>query len=88
MIGTVEGGVLGRPLYDAIGIHEIDENVARRIAAAHDLHLLEEHRAALAIHVLALLELAGEAVRPLSAEQCAKAGTAARPVPPHSPAIR
>ena len=48
----------------AVGEHHVDEGVPLRIAAAHDLHLLEEQRAAQAEDVLTLLELLLDADRP------------------------
>src|ERR1041385_3688074 len=57
------GRVLRRALDDAVRVDHVDQHVPLRVAAAHDLHLLEEQRAALTEHVLALLELRLEADR-------------------------
>src|SRR5262245_28077056 len=58
------GRVLRRAFDEPVGIDHVDQHVALDVAAAHDLHLLEEQRAALAKNVLALLELGLDADRP------------------------
>src|SRR5262245_57112716 len=58
------GRVLRRAFDEAVGIHHVDQDVALDVAAAHDLHLLEEQRAAFAEDVVALLELGLDADRP------------------------
>ncbi len=53
-------GVLRRALDQLVGIDHVDQHIALGVAASHDLHLLEEQRAALAKHILAL----GKPLRP------------------------
>src|SRR5262245_39489091 len=57
------GGVFRRAFDQPVRIDHVDEHVALGVAAADDLHLLEEQRAALAEHVVALLQLVLEADR-------------------------
>src|SRR5216683_3101563 len=52
--------VLRRPLDQLVGIDHVDERVPLGVAAANDLHLLEEQRAPLPEHIVALLQLALE----------------------------
>src|SRR5262249_17516196 len=49
--------VLRRTFDQLIGINHVDQCIALRIATANNLHFLEEKRAALAEHVVALLQL-------------------------------
>src|SRR5271166_1143072 len=55
--------VLRRALDQLVRIDHVDQHVALGVAATHDLHLLEEQRAALPEHVVGLLQLALEADR-------------------------
>jgi hypothetical protein len=55
------GRVLRRPFDQLVRIDHIDEHVPLGVAAAHDLHLLEEQRTTLAKHVVALREFRLEA---------------------------
>src|SRR6185295_3422724 len=45
---------------ELVRVAQIDEHIALGIAAADDLHLLEEQRTPLAVNLIALLELALE----------------------------
>src|SRR5690606_1091653 len=56
--------VLRAAIDELVRIDEIDQHVARRVAAARDAHLLEPDRAALVEHLLALADLALEVDRP------------------------
>src|SRR5882757_1037872 len=58
------GGVFRRAVDQPVRIDHVDQHVALGIATAHDLHLLEEQRAALAEHVVALAHFILEADRP------------------------
>src|SRR5882757_6114347 len=57
------GRILRRAFDELVGIHHIDQYIPFGVAAADDLHLLEEQRAPLPKHVLALLRLGLEADR-------------------------
>src|SRR6266403_1952840 len=52
--------ILRRTFDQLVGIDHIDQHVALGVAAANDLHFLEERRTALPEHIVALLHLALE----------------------------
>src|SRR5689334_19489233 len=56
-------GIFRRALDQLVRVDHVDQHVALGVAAADDLHLLEEQRAALAEHVVALLQLVLESDR-------------------------
>src|SRR6185437_8459983 len=58
------GRILRRTFNHAVSVDHIDQHVSLSVAAAHDLHLLEKQRAALAKHVFALREFRLEMNRP------------------------
>src|SRR5215210_1933562 len=49
-------GILRRALDNAVAVDQINQHIALRVAAADDLHLLEEERPALAVDLVTLLE--------------------------------
>src|SRR5207247_8894754 len=49
--------VFRRTLDQLVRIDHVDQHIAPDVAAAHDLHLLEEQRAALPKHIVALRKL-------------------------------
>src|ERR1700690_3270841 len=57
------GRILGRTFDQPVRINHVDQNVPLCVAAAHDLHLLEEERAPLPEHVVALFHLVLETNR-------------------------
>src|SRR6202012_4098609 len=57
--------VLRRAVDELVGINHVNQYVPLGVTATHDLHLLEEHRAALPEHIAALLHLVLEMDRPV-----------------------
>src|SRR5258708_3204697 len=57
------GGILRRAVDQSVRIDHVDQHVPLGVAAADDLHLLEEQRAALAEHIVALPHLVLEVDR-------------------------